>query len=193
MNWKCAPWSSSIRIKWSPVRNAEFQALPSPTWEPALEQDPRSVLCILKSEKPWSGDNIPSHLPYRQSCRIVAWVEFQLLVNRELTSYLLGSVPTIIIISDSGTVICHCWEMVQADDLSSLARSTSCWEQPPRAPQVTISEPKGKSRGKHFSWNIIFFPLLKILWVMNVWGKGNMYGAREMWEDLIYKSAFKFY
>lgn len=105
-------WSRSIRVKWSLVKNAEFEALPSPTWEPAWEQDPRSVLCILQSEKPWSGDNIPSHLPYRHSCPIVAWIEFQLSVNREWTSYLLGPVPTIIIMSDSGTVIWHCWEMV---------------------------------------------------------------------------------
>lgn len=38
---------------------------------------------------------------------------------------------------------------------------------------------KGKNRSKHFSWNIFFFPSQNTM--SNVWGKGNMYGAREVW------------
>lgn len=117
-------------------------------------------------------NNFSNHLWYQHSCQIVAWVEFQLLVNRERTSYLCGLVPTITIMSYSELSSWHCWEMVSR--WTALARSTSCLKQCQWAPQVTISEPKGKSGGKH-SWNIIFFfSLLKISWVM--------YGTREIWE-----------
>lgn len=68
---------------------------------------------------------------------------------------------------------------VQADNLSARARSTSCLEQPQRAPQVTISEPKGKTEAKIFLGTYFFFPSQNTM--SNVWGKGNMYGAREVW------------
>ena len=133
----------------------------------------RCFLYILKSEKTWSRE---SHLrssliaAFLSNCYLGRISAFHEQRANQLSR--LGLVPAITITSYSDPLfgIVGKW-------LSTLARSTSCLEQCQWAPQVTISEPKGKCGGKH-SWNI-FFLLLKISWVMyrlmKIWETGKYF------------------
>ena len=74
-------------------------------------------------------------------------------------------------------------QFVSSSKVNILLRTTS------EATTGYYFRTKGKQQRETFFLEHNFFSPSQNT-MSNVWGKGNMYGARGMWEDLILKSGF---